>query len=154
MNHSSKWSLSSCIPWCLYNTFTNTYSGGLCRFRHERFINFLTSVLGDTRREIQFLLYWAKPQSAAYLVVFKISVGRDLQNLTTCPNDRRPNSMPQRSNLNSFQNPQILGTVSSGHNVMHTPASFSVWFFLCQWWLSNLLRASVKLHPMTMHLNS
>ena len=34
-------------------SFTNT--GGLCRFRYERFINFLTSAHSDTRRETQFL---------------------------------------------------------------------------------------------------
>ena len=53
------------------------------------FINFLSSVHGDTRRETQFLKAYANytmltpPQRAAYLVVFKISVGRDLQNSTT-----------------------------------------------------------------------
>ena len=32
--------------------------GGLGRFRYERFINFLTSVHSNTRRETQFLLCW------------------------------------------------------------------------------------------------
>ena len=42
------------------------------------------------------------PQRAAYLVVFKISVGRSLQNLTTCLKDRRPNSMPQWQKFNGL----------------------------------------------------
>ena len=30
----------------------------------------------------------------------------------------------------SFQNPQILRTISSGHDIIHTPALFPVWGFI------------------------
>ena len=39
------------------------------------------------------------------------------------------------STFNSFQNPQIPRTISSGHDVIHTPASPPVWGVLRQWWL-------------------
>ena len=39
---------------------TQAKTGGLCRFRYERFINFLTSVHGDTRGGTQFLKAYAK----------------------------------------------------------------------------------------------
>ena len=32
--------------------------------------------------------------------------------------------------LTLFQNPQILGTISSGHDVIHTPAPLTVWGFI------------------------
>ena len=35
------------------------YTGGLSHFRYEQFINFLTLVHGDTRRETQFLKAYA-----------------------------------------------------------------------------------------------
>ena len=120
---------------------SNTNTGWLCCFRYERFIDFLTSVHGKTRRETQFLkvyanhtrltiLYWR----AVHLVMFKISVGTNPKNPSTCFNGRELNSLPQWSNLNfstdSFQNPQILRTISSRHDVIHTLAPFSFWGFI------------------------
>ena len=80
---------------------------------------------------------------AAHLVLFKISVGRDLKILTTAamvensalsPNGR--NSIvclhgPMSTFNSLFQNPQILRTISSGHDVVHTPSEFPVWGLLC-----------------------
>ena len=34
------------------------------------------------------------------------------------------------SQLTLFQNPQILRTISFGHDVIHTPAPFPVWGFI------------------------
>ena len=86
------------------------------------------------------------PQCAVHLVIFKISVDRDQKNPTTSSTARiqlsiqwlRLNSLPPWSNsmvqfatLNSlFQNPQILRTISSGHDVIHTPVPFPVWGFI------------------------
>ena len=36
---------------------------------------------------------------------------------------------PISTSTDFFQNPQILKTISSGHDVIHTPAPFSVWGF-------------------------
>ena len=50
------------VPLLLYshkdfnnNSNTNTNTGGPCRFRYERVYQFLASVLGDSKRETQFL---------------------------------------------------------------------------------------------------
>ena len=75
----------------------------------NRFINFLTSVHGDTRRETQFLKVYADHnvltpplQCTAHLVMFKIFVSRDLKNPTTSFNGPNPilNSRIPNSNLN------------------------------------------------------
>ena len=90
--------------------------------------------------------------TSPHLVVFKISVGRDQQNMSdskkagslwgmmrgvggvskskeipweevsTRLNDRKPNSV--------FSKSSILITISSGHDVIHTPALFHVWDFI------------------------
>ena len=59
----------------------NTNAGGLCCFRFERFINFLTSVLWHKARDTIFIML-TPSQRAAHLVVFKIFVGRDPKILT------------------------------------------------------------------------
>ena len=68
---------------------------------------------------------------AAHLVMFKISVGRDPKNPTTSFNGQNPTltSMVQ-SQLTSFHNPQILRTISSRLDVIHTPTPFPVWGFV------------------------
>ena len=43
-----------------------------------------------------------------------------------------------------FQNLQILRTIASGHDDIHTPAPFSIWGLLWQLWLSYTLRTSVN----------
>ena len=72
-----------------------------------------------------------------------ISASRDAKNSILRLNGRIPNySTPwQRTQLsaymiqsqlstNSFQNPQIIRTISSGHDVIHTPVPFPVWGFI------------------------
>ena len=99
-------------------------------------------------------------QCVAHLVMFKISVGRDTKNLnsTLCPHGSNStfclHGPISTSQLTLFQNPQILRTISSGHDIIHTPAPFPVWGLLWQWWLSYPLRTSIKLYPMPMRLNS
>ena len=96
------------------------------------------------------------PTCMAHLVVFKISVSRDLKIPTTSFNGQNPTHNGQIPNscfngpistlclngrnstvclhgpisTNSFQNPQILRTISSGHDVIHTPAPFPAWGFI------------------------
>ena len=53
---------------------------------------------------------------------------------------------PSTDTFSKSSNSQLI---SSGHNVIHTPASFPVWGLLWLWWLSYPLRASVKLYPLT-----
>ena len=75
-------------------------------------------------------------------MMFKISVGRDPKNPTTSSTAQiqlstewqKLNCLPPWFNLNFqltlFQNSQILRTISTGHDVIHTPASFPVWGFI------------------------
>ena len=48
-----------------------------------------------------------------------------------------------KSKLTLFQNLQILGTIASGYDVIHTPAPFPIWNLFWQLWLSYPLCASV-----------
>ena len=134
----------------------------------------LTSGFGSSSRGERHNSYYANhPQPAVHLVMFTISIhlrrSRPEKPNHHC-DDRKLNSMPQWQELNSlpqwqelsfsnqwsnlnwlfFQNTQILRTISSGYDVIHTPASFHVWGLLWRWWLSYPLRMSVKLYPMTM----
>ena len=76
---------------------------------------------------------------------------------TVCLNGRQPNCLATSSTVNSqltlFQNLQILRTMASGHDVIHAPASFLIWGLLWLSWLSYPLRTSVKLYPLSVHLN-
>ena len=60
--------------------------------------------------------------------------------------------------LNLFQNLPNSQPISSGHDVIHTPAPFPVLGLLWQWWLSYPLRTSVNctnwLHTWTLNPNS
>ena len=114
----------------------------------------------DTRRETQFLKVFRNHTMLTPLPTFGkhilwclrsqfISASRDPKNSTLWLNG--PISTSQ---LTLFQNPQILRTISSGHDVIHTPAHFQSGVLLWQWWLSYPLRMSVKLYLMTTHLNS
>ena len=76
------------------------------------------------------------PQRAVHLVMFKISIHpcwSRSEKLNRTPQPRGKTQLPfQQSNtqLQSFQNPQILRTISSEHDVSHTPAPFPVWGLL------------------------
>ena len=123
------------------NTYTNTNAGtihrqkpaGRCCFRYERFINFLTSDLWHEERDT-ILTMLTSPPRAAHLVVFTISIHLRRS---------RPESLTAASTLenstlwlhgpistDSFQNPQILRTFSSGHDIIHIPAPFPLWGFI------------------------
>ena len=103
----------------------------------------LTPAFGSSTRGERHNSYYANPtQYAAHLVIIKISIGRDPKNLTAtatvenstlCLNGRNlTTSSMAHSHFSTdpFQNPQILWTISSRHNVIHTPASFPVWGLL------------------------
>ena len=150
-------------------------------FRYKWFINFWLQFF-DTRREIQFLKVFCNHTMLTIPNIQHISwcfrsqlifAGRDPKNLTAAAMSENStvclhgpmstfNSMVGFQLLNTMVGPQLAcflkssnsEPTSSGHDVIHTPASFSVWGLLWQWWLSYPLHASVKLYPMTMHLNS
>ena len=120
---------------------SNTNTDGL---RRSGTNGLLASDFGSsTRRERHNSYYANHPQRAAHRVMFKISADRDpktpstsstVENNPLCPNGRELNCLPAWSNLNPkltvFQNPQILRTISSEHDVIHTPAPFPVWGFI------------------------
>ena len=63
--------------------------------------------------------------------MFKIPVGRDLKNLSTSFNGQNPTlCLNGPISTDSFQNPQILRTIFSGYDIMHTSAPFPVWEFI------------------------
>ena len=117
----------------------------------------LTSDFGSSTRGERHNSYNANhPQRVAYLVTFKISIHlrrSGPEKLKRHRNGRKLNSLLQWqelsclapwSNLNSqltiFQNPQILRTISFGHDVIHTSASFPVRkkitiVIIRQWWV-------------------
>ena len=124
---------------------------------------FSSSTRGE-RDTILILLSDSPPTHAVHLVMIKISVGRDPKILTaaaTVENSILYAPMAENSTvfvhgpmstsqLTLFQNLQILRTISFGHDIIHSPAPFSVWTLLWQLPLSYPLHACVKLHPMTM----
>ena len=131
-----------------YKYKTPAKIGWFCCFR---FINFWLSDNGDTRRETQFLNFFFKnytlltilsdhPQHAAHLVILRFPSVGDPKNPTTCLKDRELNSMPQWQKLNSlspwsklhclFQNAQILRSIPSGHDAIHTAAPFPAWGYI------------------------
>ena len=71
---------------------------------------------------------------------------------TVCLWGRQPNCLLTFSKVNSqltwFFKSSILRTIASGHDVIHTPASFPIWGLSWQLWLPYPLRTSVKLYPM------
>ena len=85
----------------------------------ERFSSWLNRKARKRNPSAIILHYYAVP-TPKYLVVFKIFVSRDMQNLTTCLNGRKPNSVFQWSNLNwrlfqilRFSEPSLPGMTSS-----------------------------------------
>ena len=133
-------------------------------FRYERFINFWLRFF-DTRKKGQNS-YNANPtQHAAHLAMLKISIlllwsrpeksnrHRNGRKLNSVPQWQKLNCLPPWSNLFfkilKFSGPSLLGMTSSTLQP-HFLSGGLLW----QWWLSYPLHASVKLHPMTMQLNS
>ena len=91
--------------------------------------NFGSSTQGERHNS-----YYANhPKRTAHLVMFKISVGRDPKNPTTCFDGRELNCLPPWSNLNfnwlffkilKFSGPSLPGMTSS------TPSSISCLGFI------------------------
>ena len=150
-------------------------------FGYERFINNFRLWFFDTRRDTilkSFVSYYANNTPTLGTSRGPISMsqhhGRTLTsqqhcrtpishhhgrtpNPTVCFNGRQPNYLPTWPKVNFqltlFQNLQILRAIASEHDVIHTPAQFPIWGLLWQLWLSYPLRVSVKLYPMSVHLN-
>ena len=66
--------------------------------------------------------------------------------------------LPPWSNFNSqltlFQNLQVLRTISSGHDFIHTPVPFSVWGFIMTMVIVISFARKRKLHQLGVHLGS
>ena len=129
-------------------------------FRYERFINFLLRFMATRGERHNSYNVDPSPQRAVHLVMFKISVGRDPKIPTTSFNGQNPTAeyttlaLMVQSQLTFFQNPQILGTISSGNDVIDTPASFPVWgFIMTMAIVISFVREGI-LHHMTMQLGS
>ena len=94
------------------------------------------------------------PQRSAHLVVqyqfLNTMVGPQLLNIIVHPNFSTlwsdSSFSPSSSELNwiFFQNLPNSQPISSGHDVIYTPATYPVWGLLWQCWLSYPLRASVN----------
>ena len=131
----------------IQNTKTNT--GRLSCSGKNGFINFWLWFF-DTRRETQFLLCWPyylnPPTRGASL---SVEIRKTQLNLHWSKSNlnfwQKLNCLPPWSNLKSqlslFQNPQFLRTISSGHDVIHTPVHF----------LSGVIMTMVILFTQTLH---
>ena len=62
--------------------------------------------------------------------MFKISVGRDPKTQLHLQRPKSNSRLNGRNSTLSFQNPQILGTISSVHDAIHTPQPFTVLGFI------------------------
>ena len=115
----------------------------------------------DTRRET-ILTTWPYYFDARHILWCLRSVGRDPKNPTTSstaqiqlsPQWLELNSLPPWSNLNwLFQNPQILRTISSRHDVIHTPVPFPFWGFIMTMIVISFA-CMRKLHQLSIHRGS
>ena len=155
---------------------TNANTGGLCRFRYGLFTNFWLWFF-DKKKETQFLkasadhtilqtiLYWPHKR-AAHPVMFKISIdgnpkiptasfnGQNSTQLYASMAETQLSAFMIQSQLTLFQNPPILRTLSSGHNIIHTPASFPVWGFIMTMMIVIFFAHKRKLHQLTIYLGS
>ena len=130
------------------------------KYKHRRTLLFqirtglLTSCLSSTRgRRHNF--YSANPTRSASRF---ISAGRDLKNITAAASTENStlwlHGPTSTSQLTLFQNFQILRTISSGQDIIHTPASFSVWCFIMTMVIIISFAHERKLHQLTIHLGS
>ena len=126
----------------IQNTYANRQT---LFFGYERFISFWL-LFFDTRRETQYLLCWpsyADPTPNVRYISWclrflSVEIRKTQLHLQWSKSifqlfGRELNYLPAWSNVNFhwlfFQNPQILRTISSGNDVINTPAPFSVWSF-------------------------
>ena len=183
LSEGVEWRSNCCIPTIIISVTTviqhiNTigrlkYTGDSV-VQVRTFINFLTSEFYSLTRGERDTIFnhsiLTKLKRSAHLVVFKISVSRDLQNsmvglqllntmvltqlqLSTwpksTPNWTGPSKLPTRLAHSrdptdvffKYPNSQLI---ASGHDVIYTPISFPIWGLLWQLWLSYPLRVSVK----------
>ena len=154
----------------MQNTVQNKYTGdSLVKVRTV----VLTSEFGSSARGERQNYYNADHiiwphKHAAHLVMFKISVCRHPKNPSTFStaqsqlqlNGRELNSLSTWSNVNpqltSFLKSSNSQPISSGYDVIHTPASFSVWGLLWHvflklfpfFYFNAVIRQSDKIHKM------
>ena len=133
---------------CKYKTQMQAKTGGICCFGYERFYQLLTSILRHEERGT-ILTMLTIPNAQLILWCFRsllLEIRKTQLHLSTVETQLHLQWSKSNSQLTLFQNPQILRTISSRHDVIHTQASFPVWGLLLQWWLSYPLRVSVKLY--------
>ena len=80
-------------------------------------------------------------------------VGPQLQLSASMADNPTVSMAPSQLPTTCFSKSSISQHITSGHDVIHTPAPFRIWCLLWQLWLSYPLCASIKLYPMTVHLN-
>ena len=119
-------------------------TGGLYCLTYERFINLFSSVLRHEERDTTLTMLTIP------------NARRILWCLRSLSEKKTTTSSTAQSQLltDSFSKSSNSQPIFSGHDVIHTPTLFPVGGLLWQWWLSYPLRASVKLYPMAMRLNS
>ena len=99
------------------------YTGRLCCFRYKRFIN---SWLRPWVTQGEWHNFYSANHPNARRILWCLrSLSMEIWKIRL--HLQRPKSKSQRTLL---QNPQILRTISSGHDVIHTPASFPIWGFI------------------------
>ena len=124
----------------------------------------LTSDFGSSTRGERHNSYYANPTPNVRHTLWCLrSLSVEIRKsstaeISTSTQWQKFNCLPPLSNLNFlltlFQNPQILMTISSGHDVIHTPASFPVWRFIMTMVIVISFVRERKLHQLTMPLNS
>ena len=121
----------------------------------------------DTILTMPTILCWPHKRMV-HLAMFKVSVCRDQKNPTTSsmvqiqldslPQWQKLNFLSPWPNLNSqltlFQNPQILRTISSGHDIIHTPVPFPSWGFIMTMVIVISFVHEHKLYQLTIYPNS
>ena len=86
----------------------------------------LTSGFGSSTRGKRHNSYYANPIPNARrilwcLIYLSVEIRKNQLHIST---------VETQLSTDSFHNPQILRTISSGHDVIHTPAPFPVWGFI------------------------
>ena len=126
---------------------TQVKTGRLCHFRYEQFINPWRHEERDTILKSFCKLYYADPapmHSASCDVLdfnssLLVKIRKTGLHLSTVKIQLYASTV--QSQLTSFQNPQILRTISSRHDIIHPISWLGVYYD--KWWLSYPLRTSV-----------
>ena len=135
---------TQCVVYYTY-TYTNTNTKRKRKQADSVFQVQMVLLTSDfsflTRGERHNSYYANHPQCAVHLVMFKISLGRDLKNPTT--------SLTAQIQLSTDSFPKSSNSQDHLLQAWRHPHSSPI-----SWWLSYPLRMSVKPYPMTKHLNS